>query len=447
MNSAPGIQGYNDNRWQNTVEHDRIRIERYAPTVRLESELSADSKLEAQLYGAQYRRNSRRQDLAGAPAFGGFPLGDTATIQTQEFRTIGANIKLSQKYSLCDGDEQIFTGGLTAYGVDSPFRQEAGETVVSNSGLLTRKFDRRGAAFSAYAENQFKLGDFKLVPGVRVENIYQSIDERVNTSASADMLREDSNWANIPLFGLGAGYDVTKKSELYANISQSYKPIAYQDFVPLGPGDTISRNLDPGDAYTVEVGYRGKVGRSLNFDTSLFRTDYNNQFGRVGTELQNVGRAVYQGLEIGGSIGLLSAYSEVYGGSRSQDLGDLKLNVNASFLDSKFVSGPQDGLTPQFAPKYLIRPGVSYERPDSFKVALLATLQDNVYADDGNSANRFIPSFEVFDLLGELVLADQARINFGINNLFDENYYSRIRGNGIDPAPPRNVYAGFTVMF
>lgn len=446
LNSAPGVQGFNDNRWQNTLEHDRIRIERYAPTVRLESELSADSKLEAQLYGAQYRRNSRRQDLGGAPSFGGFALGETSTIQTQEFRSVGANVRLRQKYLLCE-EEQNFTGGVSLYGVDSPFRQETGESPIANTGSLTKLFGRKGAAISAYAENQFRVGDLKLIPGVRIENIYQSIEERANSSTSPELFRDDSQWVTVPLFGLGLGYEVTKKTELYANISQSYKPVAYQDFVPLGPGDTISRDLDPGDAYTIEAGYRGGVGKSVEFDASLFRTDYSNQFGRVGTELQNVGRAVYQGLEFGGSVGLLTAYYELSGAERSKEIGDFKINLNATFLDSAFVNGAQDGLTPQYAPKYLIRPGISYERPDSYRVALLATVQDNVFADDANSKERFIPSFEVFDLLTEIILADQARINFGVNNLSDEKYYSRIRGNGIDPAAPRNIYAGFTVMF
>ena len=141
------------------------------------------------------------------------------------------------------------------------------------------------------------------------------------------------------------------------------------------------------------------------------------------------------------------SFLQIVGLIRADNLGDLKLNFNANFLDSSFTSGPQDGLTPQYAPKYLIRPGISYERPDRYKLAFLGTFQDNVYGDDANSTAYSIPSLEVFDLLGEIVLAPQARINFGINNLFDEKYYSRIRGNGIDPAPPRNVYGGFTVSF
>jgi outer membrane receptor protein involved in Fe transport len=35
----------------------------------------------------------------------------------------------------------------------------------------------------------------------------------------------------------------------------------------------------------------------------------------------------------------------------------------------------------------------------------------------------------------------------GINNLFDEDYWSEIRDEGIVPAYRRNYYAGFSVEF
>jgi Fe(3+) dicitrate transport protein len=35
----------------------------------------------------------------------------------------------------------------------------------------------------------------------------------------------------------------------------------------------------------------------------------------------------------------------------------------------------------------------------------------------------------------------------GINNLLDEDYYARIRSDGIDPAYRRNYYAGLSFTF
>ena len=45
------------------------------------------------------------------------------------------------------------------------------------------------------------------------------------------------------------------------------------------------------------------------------------------------------------------------------------------------------------------------------------------------------------------VYRDHLSLLAGINNLFDEDYYARIRGDGIDPAYGRNFYAGLALAF
>jgi outer membrane receptor protein involved in Fe transport len=50
-------------------------------------------------------------------------------------------------------------------------------------------------------------------------------------------------------------------------------------------------------------------------------------------------------------------------------------------------------------------------------------------------------------LTAEVKIYKEISLNAGINNLFDENYYSRIANTGIDPAAGRNFYGGFSVKF
>jgi outer membrane receptor protein involved in Fe transport len=45
------------------------------------------------------------------------------------------------------------------------------------------------------------------------------------------------------------------------------------------------------------------------------------------------------------------------------------------------------------------------------------------------------------------VYKDLVGITAGINNLFDEEYYARVRPDGIDPAYGRNYYAGLSLSF
>lgn len=39
------------------------------------------------------------------------------------------------------------------------------------------------------------------------------------------------------------------------------------------------------------------------------------------------------------------------------------------------------------------------------------------------------------------------RLIGGVNNVFDEDYYNRVRNDGIDPAPRRNYYLGAALEF
>jgi outer membrane receptor protein involved in Fe transport len=90
---------------------------------------------------------------------------------------------------------------------------------------------------------------------------------------------------------------------------------------------------------------------------------------------------------------------------------------------------------------------LDYHLGDALKVNLGSTFVAKHYADDTHTPNRFIPSYKVWDLTTEWSVKPAFKIFAGINNLFDENYYARITGTGIDPAARRNYYGGATVKF
>jgi outer membrane receptor protein involved in Fe transport len=57
-------------------------------------------------------------------------------------------------------------------------------------------------------------------------------------------------------------------------------------------------------------------------------------------------------------------------------------------------------------------------------------------------------AYNVWDFTYEVnLLKDRLSIIGGINNLFDLKYTTRITNTGIDPAMPRNWYAGVQVKF
>lgn len=443
LEEGEGLASYNQDRWQSTLKFDTLSVRRYVSSLTMTHEVSKDTGILAKAWGGYIARNSKRQSYGTAASFGGIANGETNTIQLQEFKTAGLFARAHHDWSVFEEGDSTLAGGVQIYGVDSPFNQEKGATADAEVGDLTRKIDRSTLVFSSYVENKFSFGDFNVTPGIRLESINQSIDEKFRSDSV--LLRSTDSNNVVPLLGLGMGYDLTEKLELYANASQAYKPITYQDTLPLGPTDEVSSDIDESKVQNYEFGLRGDPLSFLSFDVSAFYLTFTNQFGRVGNVIGNTGRGRYYGLDASTQVSLLDMLSLK---EEAKDFGKFSLYGNASILNAEFNGGKLDNLTPQYAPDYLIRSGFVYEPVENTQIGFLGTFVDSHFADDGNTANRFIPSYKVWDLTADIsVWKDRLSITTGINNIFDENYYSRIRSNGIDPALPRNYYLGFNAYF
>jgi Fe(3+) dicitrate transport protein len=285
--------------------------------------------------------------------------------------------------------------------------------------------------------------------------------------AAGTPLADEDNHEVVPLFGLGLDYEVAPKIEIYANISQSYRPTIFTQAVPTGGTALVPENLNESRAVQYELGFRGTPRDWITWDVSGFLLDFDDQIGVIAlpggfTTLANVGGARHVGAEIAGEvdlIGLVDAASLLPSPTMSKEatpaarsygerFGSLHLYGNATILDAEFVSGPLEGKTPRFAPNYLIRTGLIYRWRERCKLAFLGTFVASSYADDANTPERFVPAYAVWDLTAEgKVYKDFLSVNAGINNLFNEDYYARIANTGIDPAPRRNYYGGFSVKF
>jgi Fe(3+) dicitrate transport protein len=444
-----GLANYDLNRFQATRQFDRLRIERYVPTVKIQHELSNDASLNLNLWTGFIRRYSKRQSQGDTPSFGGVANGSTNDIVIQEFANLGLDGRYLQNWTLGE-QNNAFTIGYLVNGINTPFVQQKGAAPDSEAGVIQRKLDRYTIGTSLYAENLFRINErFSLTPGVRIENIYQNLREKRDLSNTTGLpLREESTNVVVPLFGIGSGYNVTDSLDAYGNISQGYRAKAYQDIMPLAAGDTISDDLDPTDIMTYEAGVRGTPLSWFSFDTSAYLIQFTNQVGRVETEIQNVGNSRHYGIDFSGNIGLFTLAHTLSGAETTPSgFGELSLYGNASLLNAEFIKGPVVNKTPQFAPDYLVRTGLVYTLKYT-KIQFLGTFVDNHFADDSNSEERSIPGYKVWDLLTEVpVFNNTATFVAGINNIFDENYYSRVRSTGIEPANPRNWYGGLTLKF
>lgn len=477
LQSGPNAVNYGTDRNGTSRFFDRMRISRYSVSLLHENEISDKTLVTARAWWSYYLRYSRRQRGGG---FGTLPTGPaslTNSIETQQFYNWGFEPRIRHDYSFL-GEDHTFTGGMMLYQTYSPRVDARGDSPTAMSGNIRNSSNRYTTYYSVFAENLFRIGNFSITPGVRLESIWQSVDEKINVerTAAGRRLVSETDFAFVPLFGLGLEYSFTPQVQAYANVSQAYRPAIFTQAVPTSPNQTVAGNLNPSFVWNYEFGFRGDPTTWITWDTSFFMVDFQDQIGTRTADngnltiIENAGRSFTYGWDASLEFDFVGAAQAIFdpmpaaassaGGGKNalteppvwQDwrntYGSFSIFTNLTLMNSRFISGPNDGNIPQNTPDYQYRLGLLYDWRERIKISLMGTFVGSSYADATNTSQRFIPAYDVWDLTMEAkVYKDFLSVIVGINNLFDRNYYSRIRPDGIDPSAPRNWYAGVKVEF
>src|SRR6266496_3901560 len=475
--NPPNSVFYEDDRNATTRFFDRFRLERYYATLEYQKLFSQRTQLDIKAFGGYLTRWSKRQRGGGFGTLPSGPDANTDSIQLRSDYIEGLDARLRQDYDLF-GDVSTFAGGIYFYHALQDRRDERGGTPNAEHGALRNLNTGETWDGAIFAENRFHFGRLSIVPGMRLEFLQQSVDEEVNVS---NPLHSQSDFNFVPLFGLGLDYVLIEgqqivpappvagekgadpknppapivttggppRVELYGTVSQAYRPITYGELVPTGPSSVVNGNLKEGNSLQFEYGVRGKPFPYLSFDVGGFYFTFEDQVGDVilpngFTSTGNIGDSRYIGFEAAAEMDVLSLIS----GGAPSPYGNLLLYSNITVLDAEFTSGPNNGKVPAYAPDYQVKTGVIYSYKDTFKMALLGTLVDDEFGDDGDSFEGFIPAYNAWDLTAEFKFwKGRAGVFAGIRNLFDEDYWGEVREEGIMPALPRNYYGGFEIFF
>ncbi|MDX1959406.1 MAG: TonB-dependent receptor, partial [Leptospiraceae bacterium] len=168
-----------------------------------------------------------------------------------------------------------------------------GDFVVRNADLKFRTVN-----YAAFYEHLFKITEkWSIAPGVRYEVIggdvsgHRGLDNRSRTATpiSLDGRTTPFNIAipqniqnQVILGGIGTQYKVYKETNVYANYTQAFRPVLYQELYAPGTSvDFFDPNLKNQNGYNADFGYRGTVSNFLNFDLGVFELKYNNRVGVI----------------------------------------------------------------------------------------------------------------------------------------------------------------------
>jgi len=359
-------------------------------------------------------------------------------------------------------------------------RQQEGKGTTGNdfnlyvNGSFPRDLDFVTENAAIFAENQFRLTEkFSVTPGLRLEHINsigQGLFGIINGNNIA--LPEKKLIRNKALFGLGMEYKFAK-TNVYANITQAYRPVLFSDLTPSAVTDVIDPNLKDASGFNADIGFRGSVNNYLNFDFSLFYLNYNNRIGGIrqftnndsnqGTYLfrTNLGETVNKGIESFFNLNITSML-EI-----EKKYGNVDFFATMSFIDSRYTNykvfsttgNPPNATITQTeltgnrvenAPRYIHNFGLSWGKKN-ISTTLQCRMSGKIFTDANNTTTPstngvtgLLESYKVFDLSTEYKFFQNYNFKAGINNIFNEKYATRrstgYPGPGILPGESTTFY-------
>ena len=383
------------------------------------------------------------------------------TVQVDHYRNYALESRFITDYNIGKMDN-TFSGGIRLY-TGTTYRYANGKGTTGSDydidiiGEYPRDIDFKSQNAAIFAENIFRLTDkILIVPGIRYEWLEGNATGRDGYTPAGDeiLLQNVKRSRSFLLAGIGTEYHVTSGTEFYANITQAYRPIQFANLQAPPSTDVIDPNLKDSKGYNADLGYRGKVKDFLQFDISGFYLQYNDRIGTVtvaGTPsyrlVTNVGNSTSKGFEGYVEFNPVRAFAEI-------SKFDLIVFSSYGYTNAKYSDDHKDANTKgkkvENAPENIIRAGISAGYRGFLLTGQLSYVDEafsdanNTVAVSSNAQTGLIPSYAVTDLTATYKFSKGLNVKAGINNLFDERYFTRRAGGypgpGALPADGRTFF-------
>jgi len=387
-------------------------------------------------------------------------------VEHEYFRNSTTEIRMLSNYKI-GGRAQTLGAGLRFYdgwmerqegGVGSA---DIGPDFTDYSGTYDNDLKFTTINVAPFVENIFHVGGrLSIVPGFRFEYIRSTATGHVlDSTGTYNINVNEAKSRFIPLAGLGLQYKTSKTTNLYANISQAYRPIEYSFLYPMGldVDAKIDPNLKDITGYNVDLGWRGHIKDYLTFDVSGFFMAFNHTIaietinpGTNATYFEtNVGDATHIGLESYVELNVTKLFSG------DPHTGSISFFNSFAYDQAKYINGLYKGNYAEFAPPTIERFGITYAL-NRFSTTFLFSNTAKSYTDANNTVFSpdaevgVMPAYTVMDWSSTLKI-NNYHIKFGINNLTNERYFTlrtvEYPGPGIIPSIGRSFYVGFGASF
>lgn len=400
------------------------------------------------------------------------PLGNRELL-IDNYHNLGNETKLIRRYEFKKRTNIVITGFRVFKGNTRKMQGEANSgfgpdfeynnpTLLEGSDYL---FPSLNTAF--FIENMFYLTDkISLITGLRGEHIstnaegyYRVINKDLAGNILLDKTIDENknNTRSFVLFSAGLSYEYSENMQVYANFSQNYRAINFNDLRITNSNFRVDPNLKDETGYNADLGIRGMIDKLITYDVSLFYLKYDNRIGfslRTDSNLfntyrfrSNISESRNIGIESLLQFDILRIFK-----SKAKEMALLSF-LNVSLVDGKYINSQEkafEGKKVEFIPNFILRTGVTY-RVKTLSFSYQFNYVSSQYTDATNSEfasnaiSGVIPSYWVSDMSVSYGLG-RWKLNGTIENVFNQKYFNKravgYPGPGIIASPPRTYFLG-----
>lgn len=445
------------------------------PAATLDWDLNESTALNVRAFGMI----SERVSLGNLERIHVADLGGNRTLIDNDFRNWGGEIRLLKKLNWATQEHTLlvgtryFDGYTSALQGDADAGNEPNFEYLNPMDLEGSNFDFDNLNAAAFAEYIYRVSErFSITPGLRFEYIQTGaagyykqrvFDFAGNIIADTNYTDANKRARRLLLMGIGFSWKGKKSSEFYANFSQNYRAINFNDLRVNNPNLIVDPKIGDERGFTLDAGTRGNWRNRINYDISLFHILYRDRIGQVlRADLpplyldyryrSNIADARLMGLELYLEADVLNLNRTLRGKH------SLYTFVNGALIHTRYFNAVEKGINGnqvEQAPPLNVRWGVNY-RYQQFSLAFQMTHVSEHFTDASNArrvtgaVSGIIPAYQIADLSASWK-AKRYGLELSCNNLFNTLYFTRraeaYPGPGIIPSDGRGFYATLEYNF
>ncbi len=422
---------------------DNFKSDRYTATISLDKQLGHNQQINTSVYGNYFKRDwfTTRKKTAASTSF------DTTTAFIRDIHAIGI-VSDYQSNNPIGGFDNTFIAGVRLHtdrlndmtmtaGTGSQEVGKANNFSVSTS-LIKEVYAYNTSNFSP--KFSFSLG------GRYTSVNYKKKDYTSKNTATNTIGLDAKSNSDAIVFSTGLVYKFNAANNVFVNVSKGFQPPAI--YWALDANTVLyTDELKPETSMNYELGLRTQPAKWISANVTGYIIDYNNKFVQTMTAnnqfkvWQNIGTSSHKGVEL--ELDLYPVKHISFYGSGAYQVAK---QTSGTTKDKYLVYAPK--LTFTAGLRYGNRLGAGQFTANAWIIYVGKQYTDltNNETATANGQNGPIYAYHPANLSLQYNLKKWG-LNFTLNNVFDERYFTKREGvfwEGVIPMQTRNFMAGLS---